>query len=54
MLKRGAKNYFDQVQKVPYAVIGDQWVGYDDVTSFVLKVSSIIFLSYILKITFDD
>lgn len=38
MLQKGAKNHFDQIQKVPYAVIENQWVGYDDVTSFILKL----------------
>jgi hypothetical protein len=28
-------------QKVPYAYYGDQWVGYDDLQSIEIKVSSV-------------
>ncbi|UXI16054.1 hypothetical protein NH340_JMT01997 [Sarcoptes scabiei] len=30
MLKSGAKYVWDDEQKVPYAIQGDQWVGFDD------------------------
>jgi len=38
MIKNGATKYFEQEQKVPYIVNGDQWVGYDDENSLKLKV----------------
>lgn len=31
------KYYWDDDQKVPHRVSGDQWVGYEDTTSITLK-----------------
>ena len=39
-LSRGAQRYWIQSQQVPYAVKGDQWVGYDDEQSIALKVGT--------------
>jgi len=39
MLKSGYKVYRDDVQKIPYAVSGDQWIGFDDVQSITDKVN---------------
>ena len=30
MLKNGAKYFWDDEQKVPYVIDGDQWIGFDD------------------------
>ena len=38
MLKQGASYYWDEEQAVPYAVQGDQWVGFDDELSIRNKV----------------
>lgn len=38
MLKQGATYYWDEEQAVPYAVQGDQWVGFDDELSIRNKV----------------
>ncbi|GAB1598846.1 chitinase-3-like protein 1 [Argonauta hians] len=38
MLSNGAKRYYIDDQKVPYLVLGDQWVGYEDETSIREKV----------------
>lgn len=38
MLKQGASYYWDEEQAVPYAVAGDQWVGFDDELSIRNKV----------------
>lgn len=29
-MKKGATYVWDDEQKVPYAYLGDQWVGFDD------------------------
>ena len=53
-VKQGAKVYWIEDQQVPYAVRGDQWVGFDDENSLKIKanrthyplcICSIIFLS---------
>lgn len=33
MVKSGYQVHRDQIQKVPYAVNGNQWIGFDDVQS---------------------
>lgn len=38
MLKKGAAYYWDEEQAVPYAVLGDQWVGFDDELSIRNKI----------------
>ena len=38
-LNEGATEIFDATQEVPYAYQGNEWVGYDNVRSFKLKVS---------------
>ncbi|EAT48574.1 AAEL000389-PA, partial [Aedes aegypti] len=38
-LKTGFTKVWDDVQKVPYAFSGNQWISYDDVTSIGLKVA---------------
>lgn len=38
-LKNGAKRIWDPEQRVPYAVKGDLWVGYDDSESIKEKAS---------------
>lgn len=38
MLKQGASYHWDEEQAVPYAVQGDQWVGFDDELSIRNKV----------------
>lgn len=40
-IKKGAKYVWDDEQKVPYAYLGDQWVGFDDEKSIRIKVSII-------------
>lgn len=35
----GATLVWDNEQMVPYAYLGDQWVGFDDPRSFKVKVS---------------
>lgn len=42
MLKQGASYYWDDEQAVPYAVHGDQWVGFDDELSIRNKVKWLI------------
>ncbi|UYV64527.1 Cht7 [Cordylochernes scorpioides] len=37
MLKKGARYVWDDVQKVPYAHLDDQWVGFDDERSLRIK-----------------
>uniref|UniRef100_A0A8D3EBJ1 chitinase n=1 Tax=Scophthalmus maximus TaxID=52904 RepID=A0A8D3EBJ1_SCOMX len=37
-LKDGATEVWNQAQDVPYAYKGNQWVGYDDIKSFQIKV----------------
>ncbi|XP_062559638.1 acidic mammalian chitinase-like [Armigeres subalbatus] len=39
ILKTGYTKVWDDVQKVPYAYLGSQWISYDDVTSIGLKVA---------------
>lgn len=39
LLKSGATLVWDNEQMVPYAYLGDQWVGFDDPRSFKVKVS---------------
>ncbi|XP_021010681.1 chitinase-like protein 4 [Mus caroli] len=36
-LNEGATEIFDGTQEVPYAYLGNEWVGYDNVRSFKLK-----------------
>ena len=38
-LNEGATEVWDAPQEVPYAYQGNEWVGYDNVRSFKLKVS---------------
>ncbi|XP_029732138.2 chitinase-3-like protein 1 isoform X1 [Aedes albopictus] len=38
-LKTGYTTRWDDIQKVPYAFLGNQWISYDDVTSIALKVA---------------
>jgi len=38
MLAKGGKSYYIKEQEAPYAVSGDQWVGYDDADSLRIKV----------------
>lgn len=57
MLKDGGIYVWDNAMKVPYAYIGDQWVGFDDVRSIRNKVSRFIgfflfsldFIKFVLK-----
>lgn len=49
MLHKGAYFQWDDEQKVPYAYLDDQWVGYDDERSIRNKVSSPPFQSYASK-----
>ena len=42
LLKNGATYLWDDEQKVPYAVKGDQWVGFDDERSIRLKMRWIL------------
>eukprot|EP00106_Octopus_bimaculoides_P023184 XP_014790626.1 PREDICTED: acidic mammalian chitinase-like [Octopus bimaculoides] len=37
MIKSGAKTYWIEEQKVPYLVMDDQWIGYDDAQSLTIK-----------------
>lgn len=39
-LRNGATQAWDTPQDVPYAYQGNQWVGYDNVKSFDIKVKS--------------
>ncbi len=39
MLKTGASYVWDDEMKVPYAVQGDQWVGFDDERSIRNKMT---------------
>lgn len=39
MLKNGASYVWDDEMKVPYAVQGDQWVGFDDERSIRNKMT---------------
>lgn len=39
MLKNGASYVWDDEMKVPYAIQGDQWVGFDDERSIRNKMS---------------
>ncbi|KAK3588543.1 hypothetical protein CHS0354_028961 [Potamilus streckersoni] len=41
LLKTGGQKYYITEQKVPYAVKGDLWVGYDDKDSLCIKVDYI-------------
>lgn len=41
-LQNGATYFWDDEQKVPYAVHGDQWVGFDDERSIRLKMKWIL------------
>uniref|UniRef100_A0A915L5Y8 GH18 domain-containing protein n=1 Tax=Romanomermis culicivorax TaxID=13658 RepID=A0A915L5Y8_ROMCU len=43
LVAQGAKRRFDTVQKVPYIVSDDQWIGFDDRESFQLKVNALIY-----------
>lgn len=38
-LKDGATEVWNSAQDVPYAYKGNQWVGYDNIKSFGIKVS---------------
>ena len=52
MLKTGGTKYYIDDQKSPYAVKGDQWVGYDDPDSLKVKVRKqieILMLNYVLE-----
>lgn len=40
-LSKGATQAWDDSQEVPYAYHDNQWVGYDDVRSFTIKVSTV-------------
>ncbi|KAK4337090.1 hypothetical protein RND71_044191 [Anisodus tanguticus] len=46
MLKDGATYFWDDEQKVPYAVKGDQWVGFDDERSIEEKMNWLISNDY--------
>lgn len=39
MIKGGAQTHWIEEQKVPYLVMNDQWIGYDDAQSLTIKVS---------------
>lgn len=40
-LKDGATEVWNQAQDVPYAYKGNQWVGYDNMKSFQIKVTEL-------------
>lgn len=40
MVNNGGQRHFDNDQKVPYIVYGNQWYGYDDEESYKLKVGA--------------
>lgn len=42
-LNKGAQSYYIKEQESPYMVMGDQWVGYDDVDSLRIKVRPSVF-----------
>ena len=46
MLKEGATYFWDDEQKVPYAIKGDQWVGFDDERSLIEKMNWVISNNY--------
>jgi chitinase len=41
LLNNGWTRYWENTQKVPYAVKGNQWVGYDDAQSIAIKLNYI-------------
>lgn len=49
MKKAGAKVTWSTEHQVPFMVLGDTWVGFDDPKSFALKVSFYLYL-IIIKI----
>ncbi len=40
ILQKGATLYWFEEQQVPYAVYGDQWIGFDNEDSLHIKVST--------------
>ena len=41
---------WNAVQDVPYAYKGNQWVGYDNMKSFQIKVGRTLFLPIIISV----
>lgn len=50
-LNNGATQVWNAAQQVPYAYHGNEWVGYDNIKSFHIKVRPVVLMCWALTLS---